>query len=86
LKRTVRAHTNILEWMPILPALWLFAVYWSTPWACSSWPRVDPRPHHLFHRLHIGGRAALSGLLHSSHAVLTLLLGALGRISYLMVS
>jgi glutathione S-transferase len=30
LERTIRAHYNTLEWMPIfLPALWLFAFYWS---------------------------------------------------------
>ncbi|AOB30221.1 hypothetical protein AKI39_05225 [Bordetella sp. H567] len=34
LDRTVRAHVNTLEWMPIfLPALWLFAVYASPLWA-----------------------------------------------------
>jgi len=30
LERTIRAHENTLEWMPIfLPSLWLFAYYWS---------------------------------------------------------
>ena len=30
LERTVRAHYNTLEWLPIfLPSLWLFAFYWS---------------------------------------------------------
>jgi uncharacterized membrane protein YecN with MAPEG domain len=34
LERTVRAHVNTLEWMPIfLPAMWLFAIYWSATWA-----------------------------------------------------
>ena len=34
LERAVRAHTNTLEWMPIfLPAMWLFAIYWSDLWA-----------------------------------------------------
>jgi glutathione S-transferase len=28
LERTIRAHTNTLEWLPIfLPSLWLFAAY-----------------------------------------------------------
>jgi uncharacterized membrane protein YecN with MAPEG domain len=30
LERTIRAHTNTLEWLPIfIPSLWLFAFYWS---------------------------------------------------------
>ncbi|MGH7174288.1 MAG: MAPEG family protein, partial [Gemmataceae bacterium] len=34
LERCIRAHINTLEWTPIfLPALWLFAMYWSPTWA-----------------------------------------------------
>lgn len=30
LERTIRAHANTLEWLPLfLPSLWLFALYWS---------------------------------------------------------
>lgn len=30
LERTIRAHVNTLEWMPIfLPSLWIFALYWN---------------------------------------------------------
>jgi len=30
LERTIRAHYNTLEWLPIfLVSLWLFAIYWS---------------------------------------------------------
>lgn len=30
LERTIRAHYNTLEWLPIfLAPLWLFAIYWS---------------------------------------------------------
>jgi uncharacterized membrane protein YecN with MAPEG domain len=30
LERTIRAHMNTLEWLPIfLPSLWLFATYWG---------------------------------------------------------
>jgi uncharacterized membrane protein YecN with MAPEG domain len=30
LERTIRAHYNTLEWLPIfLAALWLFAIYWN---------------------------------------------------------
>src|ERR1700754_816864 len=31
LERTIRAHLNTLEWLPIfLPSMWLFAIYWSS--------------------------------------------------------
>src|SRR5689334_1829612 len=31
LERTIRAHYNTLEWMPVfLPSLWLFAIYWNS--------------------------------------------------------
>ena len=34
LERSIRAHVNTLEWLPIfLPSLWLFALYWSDRWA-----------------------------------------------------
>ena len=30
LERTIRAHYNTLEWMPIfLPSMWVFAIYWN---------------------------------------------------------
>lgn len=30
LERTIRAHYNTLEWLPIfVPSLWLFAIYWG---------------------------------------------------------
>ena len=30
LERTIRAHYNTLEWLPIfLVSMWLFAVYWN---------------------------------------------------------
>ena len=36
LERTIRAHYNTLEWLPIfLPSLWLFAIYWSSPVAAG---------------------------------------------------
>jgi uncharacterized membrane protein YecN with MAPEG domain len=37
LERTIRAHSNTLEWLPIfLPSLWLFALYWSDLAAAGS--------------------------------------------------
>ncbi|ADV15066.1 MAPEG family protein [Mesorhizobium sp. M7A.F.Ca.CA.001.09.2.1] len=36
LERTIRANSNSIEWLPIfLPSMWLFAVYWSAPWAAA---------------------------------------------------
>ena len=36
LERTIRAHLNTLEWLPIfLPSLWLFAVYWNSDVAAA---------------------------------------------------
>jgi len=30
LERAIRVHYNTLEWLPVfLPAMWLFAIYWS---------------------------------------------------------
>ncbi|HEX5419609.1 MAG TPA: MAPEG family protein [Gammaproteobacteria bacterium] len=85
LERCVRAHTNTLEWTPIfLPAMWLFAVYWSPMWASivgAIW---------ILGRIlyFLGYRAApekrFPGFFIQSTAVFVLSLGALGRIFYLM--
>ena len=64
LERAVRAHANTLEWLPIfLPALWLFAIYWSPVWAGSG-SRLDHRPHCLFRRIFGRPDEAVSGVLH----------------------
>lgn len=86
LERCVRAHTNTLEWMLIfLPAMWLFAVYWSPIWAAglgTLW--IVGRIVYF-----LGYRAApdkrFPGFFIQSTAVFALSLGALGRIVYLMV-
>jgi uncharacterized membrane protein YecN with MAPEG domain len=86
LERTVRAHVNTLEWMPIfLPAMWLFAVYWSSFWAAILgvlW--IVGRIIYF-----IGYVAApakrLAGFAIQSFAATILVLGALGRIGYLML-
>src|SRR3954468_5071600 len=81
LERAQRAHANTLEWMPIfLPALWLFALYWSTSWAAA------------FGIVWILGRVAYfvgytsaaerryAGFFIQAMATLGLLFGAFGRI------
>ena len=87
LERTIRAHLNTLEWMPIfLPSLWLFAIYWSSVAAAVlglAW--VVGRIAYF-----LGYVAAPAkrypGFFIQSAAVFALLLGALGRIIYLAVT
>jgi uncharacterized membrane protein YecN with MAPEG domain len=87
LERAIRAHSNTIEWLPIfLPSLWLFAIYWNANWAAA------------FGLLWLIGRilyflgylsAPLKrypGFFIQSAAAFALLLGALGRILYLMMA
>ncbi|MCA0046248.1 MAPEG family protein [Mesorhizobium sp. B283B1A] len=86
LERTIRAHSNSIEWLPIfLPSMWLFAVYWSAPWAAA------------LGLLWIAGRIAYfigylsaplrryPGFFIQALAAFALLFGALGRIIFLMM-
>jgi len=86
LERTIRAHYNTLEWLPLfLVPLWLFAVYWNDLVAAGVgvvWivGRVlyqtgyvaDPKKREL-------------GFFVQALAVAVLLFGALGRIIYVAV-
>ncbi|MEH2513105.1 glutathione S-transferase [Nitrobacteraceae bacterium AZCC 1564] len=87
LERAVRAHANTLEWMPIfLPALWLFAIYWSAVWAAwlgLVW--IVGRIVYFAGYLSAPEKRA-PGFFIQAMATFALLLGALGRIIYLMVS
>jgi glutathione S-transferase len=85
LERCVRGHINTLEWLPIyLPALWLFAIYWSPRWA-SILGGVWIIGRILYF---LGYRSAAEkrfpGFFVQSSATFILLLGALGRIVYVM--
>jgi uncharacterized membrane protein YecN with MAPEG domain len=86
LERAIRAHGNTIEWLPIfLPSMWLFAIYWSAPWAAA------------FGLLWLVGRIAYfvgylsaplrryPGFFIQSTAAFILLFGALGRILYLEI-
>jgi uncharacterized membrane protein YecN with MAPEG domain len=86
LERCIRAHTNTLEWLPIfLPAMWLFAAYWSPSWASvlgSVW--IIGRITYFLGYI-AAPRKRFPGFFIQSMAVFALSLGALGRIIYLMV-
>jgi uncharacterized membrane protein YecN with MAPEG domain len=86
LERCIRAHTNTLEWMPIfLPAMWLFAVYWSPMWA-STLGGVWIVGRILYFLGYVAApQKRFPGFFIQSMAVFVLLLGAFGRIVYLMV-
>jgi glutathione S-transferase len=85
LERTIRAHYNTLEWLPIfLVSLWLFAIYWSDTVAAAMgvvW--IIGRIVYA-----VGYTAAASkrstGFLIQAVATAVLLFGALGRIVYIL--
>ncbi len=85
LERCIRAHINTLEWIPIfLPAMWLFAVYWSPAWAAvlgGVW--LIGRILYFLGYVAAPGKR-FPGFFIQSTAVFVLSLGALGRIAYLM--
>jgi len=84
LERTIRAHFNTLEWLPIfLPSLWLFAIYWNSNVAAALglvW--IVGRILYF-----VGYVAEASkrtpGFFIQASAVALLLFGAAGRIAYL---
>lgn len=86
LERTIRAHYNTLEWLPLfLVPLWLFAIYWSDLVAAALgvvWivGRI------IYQRGYVAapeGREA--GFFIQGLAVAVLLFGALGRLIYVLV-
>ena len=83
LERTIRAHYNTLEWLPIfLPALWLFAIYWDCMIAAGLgllWivGRI------VYQRGYVADAGKRStGFLIQLVATAALLFGALGKIVY----
>ena len=83
LERTIRAHYNTLEWLPIfLVSLWLFAVYWNELLAAALggvWV-VGRIVYALGYYADAQKRGP--GFLIQSLAVAVLLFGALGKIVY----
>ena len=87
LERTIRAHYNTLEWLPIyLVSLWLFAIYWNDMVAAAL--GVVWIIGRIAYALGYAADAARRGpgFLIKSLAVAVLLFGALGRIVYILAT
>ena len=87
LERTIRAHYNTMEWLPLfLVPMWLFAMFWNEQVAAGVgvvWivGRV------MYQRGYVadaGKRSA--GFMVQMLAVAVLLFGSLGRVVYLMAT
>jgi uncharacterized membrane protein YecN with MAPEG domain len=85
LERAVRVQMNTLEWLPIfLGALWLFAIYWNDLVAAGLgvvWiiGRILYAVGYMADPAKRGAGFLIQGL-----ATLALLLGALGRVIYVL--
>ena len=86
LERADRAHSNTIEWLPIfLASMWLFAIYWSAPWAAGLgcvW--LIGRIAYFVGYLSDPNRR-FPGFFIQTTAHFALMLGALGRIIYLAI-
>jgi len=85
LERTIRAHYNTLEWLPIfLGSLWLFALYWSDLVAAAV-GLIWVLGRILYQRGYvIEPSKREAGFLVQALATGVLLFGALGRILYVL--
>jgi uncharacterized membrane protein YecN with MAPEG domain len=83
LERTIRAHYNTLEWLPLfLVSLWLFAIYWNELVAAAVgvvWI-VGRILYALGYAADAGKRGP--GFLIQAVATAVLLFGSLGKIVY----
>jgi uncharacterized membrane protein YecN with MAPEG domain len=84
LERTVRAHLNTLEWLPIfLASMWLFAIYWSPAWAAGLGTVWLIGRIIYFVGYRSDAKRRFPGFFIQTLAHFALVLGALGRIIYL---
>jgi glutathione S-transferase len=87
LERTIRAHYNTLEWLPLfLVPLWLFAMFWDERIAAAVgviWI-VGRVMYQLGYVADAGKRG--TGFLIQALAVAVLLFGSLGRVVYLLAT
>ena len=87
LERTIRAHYNTLEWMPIfLPALWLFALY-GNELIAAALGVVWIVGRILYQRGYaVDASKRSTGFLIQAVATALLLFGALGKIAYGLIT
>ena len=84
LERTIRAHLNTLEWLPIyLPSMWLFAIYWNSNVAAALGLVWIIGRIVYFTGYVSEARRRFPGFFIQSCAGALLLIGAAGRIAYL---
>jgi uncharacterized membrane protein YecN with MAPEG domain len=84
LERTIRAHYNTLEWLPVfLTSLWLFAIYWNSTIAAIIGVVWIVGRIVYFLGYTAEARKRSMGFLIQTLAVAALLFGALGRLIYL---
>ena len=85
LERTIRAHYNTLEWLPLLIVpMWLFAIYWNDHVAAGLgvvW--IVGRILYQTGYVADAGKRSM-GFLIQMVAVAVLLFGALGRLVYML--
>jgi uncharacterized membrane protein YecN with MAPEG domain len=85
LERTIRAHYNTMEWMPLfLVPLWLFAIYWNDLIAAAI-GLVWIVGRFVYQRGYVADPGKRStGFLIQFLAVAVLLVGSLGRVIYVL--
>ena len=87
LERTARAHINTIEWIPIfLPAMWLFAIYWSATWAAILGVVWIVGRIVYFAGYVAEAKKRFPGFAIQAFAATILVLGAAGRIIYLLAT
>jgi glutathione S-transferase len=87
LERTIRAHYNTLEWLPLfLVSMWLFAIYWSDLVAAAL-GLVWIVGRILYAVAYVADPAKRGpGFLIQALAAAVLLFGALGRVIYALAT
>jgi uncharacterized membrane protein YecN with MAPEG domain len=87
LERTIRAHVNTLEWLPIfLTGLWLFAIYWNDMFAAAM-GAVWIMGRFVYVRGYLAAADKRgAGFLIQAVATAVLVFGALGRLVYIVVT
>ena len=85
LERTIRAHYNTLEWLPLLIVpMWLFAIYWND-YVAAGLGVVWIVGRILYQTGYVADAGQRStGFLIQMVAVAVLLFGALGRLVYML--